>query len=281
MGVNRTSQDGYRATPRNVCRRPWRFLAAVCICISLGCDAPIEADRVYLPVRVDASELVEITTDLGYRITLRSAHIALRDIVFHVQGEEHVATHRPSLWNWLISTAYAHPGHFEGGVVTGELLGQFTTNWLDTNTPTLGEATLLPGRYRSFSFTFDQAERGLDERDPMLEGHTAILEGTASRDNQDIPFTIIIDSPTGRILADAPADLSITTSTNGVLYFQLLIQSPLTNATLFDGIDFQAYSAAGNAPVTIQPGAPETEGAYHTMVRAFQSLDFYRIHHAN
>jgi hypothetical protein len=260
------------------------FISVAMCCtlsIPLGCDAPLEADRISLPIQVDASELVSVTTDLGYRVELTSVRIAFRDIVFNVQGEEHVASVFSAFWEVLIPSAHAHPGHYEGGVVTGELLGQFVAEWLAENPLTLGEATLLPGRYNSFSFTFSQAASGENASDRQHEGHTAVLEGTATRDGQNTPFTIIIDSPIGRVLADAPTDLAISKSSAGALYFQILTRSSLDEATLFDGIDFHAYSSEPNAPITIQRSDTATEAAYNTIQRAFQSLDFYRIQHAD
>ena len=257
--------------------------AALCCALSLtvGCDAPVEADRVYLPVQLDASELVSVTNDLGYRVELSSVRIAFRDMVFNVQGEEHVASVFDSLWDVLIPRAHAHPGHFEGGVVTGELLGQFVADWLTDNPPTLGEATLLSGRYHSFSFTFSQAPSDESTSDPQHEGHTAVLKGTATREGQETPFTIIIDSPLGRVLADAPTDLAISKDSTGALLFQVLTRSTLDDATLFDELDFHAYRTDDTDKVTIQAGDTATEDAYNTIVRAFQSFDFYRVLHAN
>ena len=261
-------------------------MGSLCVLLTItaalagGCDSPIEATRVSIPVVADPSQLVAVTTDTGYRVELTSMRLAFRDVVFNVQGEEHVAARRMPLWDWLLPAAYAHPGHYEGGVVTGELLGDFSADWLADEPAALGTATLLPGRYNSFSFTFSY---GQDEgnADEDLVGHTAVLEGTATRDDNEIPFTAIIDSPIGRVLTDARTELEIVATTTGTLVFQIHTRSELTDATLFDGIEFMTLPTDTTGRVLLQRGDATTEDAYNTLLRALQSFDFYEVRLAN
>jgi hypothetical protein len=95
-----------------------------------SCGAPQEAALVSLPVVVADSGITEVMTDLGYRVELREARMVLSDLVFAIAGESHAASfwHRAS--SWLLPTAQAHPGHYQGGEITGELKGRFLVNWL-------------------------------------------------------------------------------------------------------------------------------------------------------
>lgn len=242
-----------------------------------ACEEPQEAQRISLPVKIDASGMVEVTTDLGYVVRLTSAKLALGDFIFQVSGEEHVAEQRLQLLDLLIPAAIAHPGHFEGGAVTGELLGNFIAEWSTGDPNELGAATLLPGRYSSFGFSFSYAPK--DAPDKEHAEHTAVLKGVATRDDRETGFTVLLDSPVGRMLRDAPVDMVITGNSVGALNFQLLTASALSDATLFDEVDFQTLSEGADAHITIQRSDEDTQAAYNSILRAFQSLEFYRIQH--
>ena len=179
--------------------RPSVFCLVCAITLATtACEEPQEAQRVNLPVKIDASEMVEVTNDLGYIVRLTSAKLALGDFIFQVSGEEHVVEKRFKLWDLLIPAAIAHPGHFEGGAVTGELLGNFIAEWSTGDPDELGAATLLPGRYSSFGFSFSYASK--DATDEEHAEHTAVLKGVATRDDRETSFTVLLDSPVGRML---------------------------------------------------------------------------------
>jgi hypothetical protein len=56
--------------------------------------------------------------------------------------------------------AWAHPGHYSGGDVTGELVGEFILDWIGGDGMALGTADLLAGDYNGFNFTFRRGGRG-------------------------------------------------------------------------------------------------------------------------
>ena len=138
----------FRATA--VLKRPLAVVMALSAASSVAifaCSEPSEAPRVELPVVVDASQVVPVTTDLGYEVELSSARIVMDDLLFTVAGEVHAA----SLWRpvseFVVPTAYAHPGHYQGGEVSGELLGTFVVDWPAEHGRELGNRVIHEGRF--------------------------------------------------------------------------------------------------------------------------------------
>lgn len=273
-----------RVTPPVPSRAPraslLRLTALLGCAISFSsCDAPDEAPRVALRVEADDSALEPVTNDLGFEIELTTARIAVDDIKFTVAGEEHASS---SVWrvfsDAVIPTAHAHPGHHQGGEVTGELLGEFVAEWfVSADADPLGEATLLTGTYSGANFTFGRGSlERLGGSDPLV-GHTAILSGTATRTDQVVSFTIVIDSPEDRELVGAPFQATLGADASGTLKLRLHTRDEFEGDTLFDALDFMALDHDGDGAVVIEPGVAEVEDAYNTFRRGFQSHDFYSI----
>ena len=189
-----------------------------------------------------------------------------------------VRSARSSLSPLLRARAYAHPGHFEGGEVTGELLGAFVVDWIADDGRDLGLATLLVGSYGGANFTFGRgtAER-LPAGDPLV-GHTARIAGEATRDDTSWAFTIVVDSPEGRELVGAPFEGEMHGDALGSLRLRILAQDPYEGDTLFDGIDFQALDRDGDGVVTLLPD--DGEEASNLFRRTFQTHDHFEVIHA-
>jgi hypothetical protein len=238
-----------------------------------ACTSAEDAKRVELPVVVDGSRLVTVTTDLGYEVELESVSIAIEDLTFSSAGEAHAA-----LWERvsqaLIPLAHAHPGHYQAGEITGELLGALALEFAPQERTDLGVATLLVRSYRSANFTFTRAESG-----ESIAGHTARLTGVASSADAAYEFEILLDSPEARELIGIPFDVEVTESSPQALALQFLPLDPVESDTLFDGVDFAALDSDGDGSVSIQPDssdAPSLE-AYNALRRAFQSHDHYMV----
>lgn len=260
----------------------WRSIV-FCIVVSLcawggsSCGDPSEAPRVQLPVVVDASGLTPLTTDLGYEVELTSVRLAINGIVFTIAGEVHTASLWQTLSEAILPKAHAHPGHNQGGEVTGELPGELIVDWPADDGRELGVATLIAATYSASNFTFWRGSaENLDAEDPLV-GHTAILSGTATKGGQATDFTIIVDSPIGRELVGAPFNATINANTTGTLNLRFNAVDALEGDTVFDTIDFAALAVDGS--VVIEPGVPEVEEAYNTFRRAFQTHDHYSIEH--
>lgn len=237
-------------------------------CLIIACAPSQEAARVELAVIVDRAALVDAATDLGYQIHLDTARIAVRDLEFTIQGEMHAAAR---LWHLIIPRAFAHPGHYAGGDVTGALPGEFVLDWIAGDGATLGRAELLVGDYQGCNFDLRRADE-LQPADP-LSGHTAHFAGTASKGGHDYPFIIVLDLDPGAAVIGAPFDIDIDPDADLTLGLQLRARDPVGGAALFDGLDFAVLAPANGGPVTISPGDP----AHNLVRRALQSHVFYAV----
>lgn len=250
---------------------------------STACSTPEEATRVTLEVATESSGIVPVTTNLGYVVALTEARAAVENFEFSVAGEVHTA----SLWrrvsNLLIPNAFAHPGHFQGGDVTGELRGRFLLSWLPEAPAPLGTATLLTGIYKSANFTFRRAgaEDGLAPNDALL-GHTALLRGRATKGSASIAFVALLDSPPNRELEGAPfepVDLDVKKDTRARLGVRLSTRDPLEGDTLFDGIDFASLDADGDGQVVLEESSSQASvvEATNQLRRTFQTHDHFDL----
>ncbi len=277
-------------------RRPARVaiissggVAALASLLLVACGEPTEAPRVTLPVVVDGSGVTPVTTDLGYEVQVTTLRVAVSDLVFTVAGEVHTA----SVWDRistalastttlassaLIPQAHAHPGHYQGGEVTGELRGDFVLDWTADDGVELGAANLIAATYSAANFTFGHgAADTLGDDDPLV-GHTAIVAGVATRDSDSVTFTIVVDSPDDRALVGAPFDATVQASDMGPLQFRVNTFDALEGDTLFDAIDFVALDTDGDGDLLITPDGIETQDAYNVFRRVFQTHDHYSIH---
>ncbi len=253
-----------------VCAVVWAFV---------GCGQASEAPRVQLPVLVDGTAVGAVTTDLGYEVELSSARVAFSNLVFTVAGEVHTASIWHRLADTIIPTAHAHPGHYQGGDVTGELVGDYVVDWVADDGRELGVATLIAASYSAANFTFGRGPAEALDGDDALIGHTALLTGTATRDNHLVSFTIVVDSPEGRVLVGAPFEAELGENATGALYLRFSPLDPLEGDTIFDAIDFAALDADDDGILSIEPGVAAVEDAYNSFRRAFQTHDHYSVEH--
>lgn len=256
-----------------------RALALIALALALatalwGCQGAQEAEQVRLPVEVDASGIEPVDTDLGYTVRLDRVRLSLGDLVFTIAGEVHTATLWEKAQRWCLPQAHAHPGHYQGGDVTGELPGTFLVDWLAQDGQTLGEATLLAGTYSAANFTFYRAQ-GLGD-DPM-EGHSAHLEGTATQGERSYTFTLLVDAPEGRQLVGAPLEATLDAQSQGRLLLRFVPQDALEGDTLFDGVDFAALDSDGDGHITLAPGDSAVEDTYNRFTRVFLTHDHYNL----
>jgi hypothetical protein len=243
-----------------------------------ACSDAKEADRVELRVATDGAALTLVTTDLGYEVELSSARMAARDLKFTIAGEVHASLGR-WLANLLIPAAHAHPGHFQGGEITGELRGSFILRFTPGEVHELGSATLLVGTYKAADVTLARADNTqVDAGDPLL-GHTAALRGVATREGTRHEFEVLLDSPEGRELVGIPFEQRISLDTRDALMLRLSPLDPLEMDTLFDGVDFAALDADGDGSIQITPDVSDeaTVAAYNTIRRAFQTHDHFVV----
>lgn len=238
----------------------------------LGCSSPKETPRVEVSVVADSSGIQPVVTNLEYEVSLTAVDVAIRDIEFMVSGE--VAT---SFWDRVsdavVSKAWAHPGHYQGGDVTGELLGSFVLHFEPDRVQSLGTAILLEGDYHSVNFFFRREEGGI------LDGHSASLRGTAMRDDAEVQFEIVLDSPDERRLEGAPFEYRVEEGAELVVGLRLLVQDLLEGDTLFDDVDFLALDRDSDGHVDIRADSEEEASisAYNQIHRKLQSHDHFDL----
>jgi hypothetical protein len=258
-----------------------RSLTAVGSLIFLAaCGSPKEPPMVELTVFADASAVDTVTNDLGYTVELSEARMVMSDLQFTIAGEAHAASLWRKVADFLIPNANAHPGHYQGGEVTGELRGRCLVDWLPGDNTKLGTATLIVGAYHSANFDFDVASTKDDlAPDDQLIGHTALLRGTATKADRTIGFVALIDSPEGRQLVGAPFDQEITEEGKVRLGLELATKDPLEGDTLFDGLDFGALDDDGDGSVVLEEleGEGPAVDAYNQLRRMFQTHDHFAI----
>jgi hypothetical protein len=236
---------------------------------ALSC-ASQEAVRVQMEVELDASTVTDTTNDLGWTVTLTGARVAVTDLQFTIQGEMHEAT--AWLEGWLVRRAWAHPGHYAGGNVTGELLGDFVLDWFGRDGDVLGTAELLTGDYNGFNFLFRQGSEadGLAGDDPLL-GHAAQFTGTAQKDGVLVTFSAVLDVNEGTQMVGAPFELTVEAGADTSIRIQLEATDPVESRSMFDGIDFGTLDDDGDGDVRIEPGSE----AHNILVRTIQSHVHY------
>lgn len=255
---------------------PLSYLIAL---TSLSCGGPEEAVSVELPVVVDPSGVTTVTTDLGYEVQLTEARAMVENFAFTIAGEAHTASLWQKVSDYLVPNAFAHPGHYQGGDVTGELRGKYLLNWVPGGEVALGMATLLVGDYKSVNFTFSQAGAEVVAADDPLLGHTAILRGQASRGDDSIEFVAILDSPEDRELVGVPFEFEVKETSTEQLNVRLDPKDPLEGDTLFDGLDFVDLDTDGDGQVVIEATATEAVvvDAYNLLRRTFQTHDHFEV----
>ncbi len=249
-------------------------LTSLSLLLFVSCADVTEAPRVTREVVSDGAAIMPVVTNLGYEVTLDVAQLALSEVQFTIAGEAHASGGAKPL-AWLIPSAHAHPGHSQGGEVTGELPGRHVVDWLGEAGQRLGEATLITGAYTAANFTFTRAreEDGVGADDPLL-GHTARLAGTARLDGATVRFEALIDAPVGRVLVGAPFEAQVREGDGPAIGLQLAPRAPGQQTTLFDGLDFSALEPDTDGTLRLRPDGP-TADAYNRLRRVFMTHDHF------
>jgi len=239
----------------------------------LGCAFNSEpAGRTPARVVVDGEGVTAVDTDLGYHVELTRCRVAIDTLEFTSSGEMHASLLRP-LWDLVVPDAMAHPGHYAGGEVVGELPGRYVFDWVDDGA-LIGEATLLDAQYNgaNFSFTRAKVEDGVTPEDPIV-GHTFELAGTATLEDEQWEFSVLLDQDDGRRVVGLPMDIHLAGDEVVELGIELFTRDPIEDDTIFDGLDFALLDDDGDHVVVIEP---ETD-AYNLLRRSMQAHDYYGV----
>jgi hypothetical protein len=243
--------------------KPARVLASLVVLAACS-DPSSEAAQFTLPITAGPQGLTgTAATDLGWQISLSEVELHLRDLQMTIQGETHTALRAPL--SLFVSTAHAHPGHYAGGEVIGELAGAFdATATADSPADVpIGEATLLPGQFRGANVSY---ARGAD-------GHTAHLKGAATKDARTVNFEATLDIADDAQTVGMPFDATLDADSGGHARLNLLVTDPYLGHNLFDGQDFAALDADGDDQALLAPGTPEGT----RLARQFIRHDFWYL----
>lgn len=246
-------------------------------CMALGCAADSASNQLQVPIVVDGSGTHACTNNLGYTVTLSTARVAIEDVELTVEGEPHTAWHR-RVSKFFVSTAYAHPGHEQGGAVLGELPGRWLFDFTRDDGAVLGLAELQAAQYSAGNFDFARADvfDGLSGDDALV-GHTALLAGTATRGGHVIDFAASIDSPLDRQLVGAPFVAQVSAEQPPrAIGLRMSALDPLQGDCLFDDVDFAALRGVNGAVTMVDDaGDVAASEAYNTLRRTFQTHDHF------
>lgn len=262
-----------------------RALASAALVLAACGFESQQAVRVQVPVVVDGTGIVDFTTNTGYAIHLTQFRAAFDNIEFTTGGEMHAAL-GTRLWQRLhdavVPTAYAHPGHYAGGEIVGEMQGRFVVDWLDDGA-SLGDADMLEADYDGANFVFTRAKAGdgIDSDDPLI-GHTFQFAGEASKDGMMWTFSGFLDEEEGKRVVGLPIGeeiaagattphLEISEGDDVTLGVQVLMKDPFEPDTAFDNIDFATSDADGDGDVPFMVG----EANYNLLVKQLQVHDQY------
>ncbi len=254
-----------------------RFLASTALALlATHCGEAAEAPRRTLPLVFAGITDPSVETNLGYAVRVERLRLVVRNFEFALAGEAHARAFE-ALPHWLVPVAKAHPGHYQGGEVTGEWTGRSALEWAGGEVP-LGRATLLLGDYRSANFTFDSAKSGDFDGDETFVGKTARLEGLADRGEFSRRFIVELVAPTDRQLVGAPFVATMDEKSPAELVLEVLLRDPEEGDTLFDDVDFEAL-AAPDGPLTLSEESedPAEATAAQLVRRAFLTHDHYRV----
>lgn len=233
-----------------------------------------EPEEVLLALVSDGSASQISANAEGWAIELTDFRLAVRDFEFTVEGEAHSSLLDRALCTALICSAHAHPGHLAGGDVTGELKGYFVIDALQADAQTLGNAKLLEGHYHGMNFTFGKAtlEYGI-EQSSSLFNHTAIIAGTAKRDENAVQFTAVVDVDDNIQMVGAPLDITVTSASSETLALEILPENGAVQMNMFDGIDFGTLATFDSGTVSILPG----DAAHNILMKALARHDYYNV----
>lgn len=252
---------------------PCSALAGLLLASLGGCAFDSEgAERIPARILVDGDGVTAIDTDLDYHVELTRCRVAIDTLELTTNGETHASLLRP-LWDVIVPDAFAHPGHYAGGEVVGELPGRHVFDWRDDGA-LIGEATLLDTQYNgaNFSFTRAKVEDGVTPDDPIV-GHTFEIVGTATLGDETWDFSVLLDQDEGRRVVGLPLDIDLAGDEEVALGLELFTRDPIEGDTIFDGIDFALLDDDGDHVVVI---APDTD-AYNLLRRSTQAHDYYGV----
>lgn len=160
---------------------PWALGAA---CDSNTGGRPVEVSLAFSAPSDDGLEAGQSFENIhGWSVTLNEAYIAVGAAYFNENPDLLAAL--PS----LLPVAHAHPGHghFAGGTVRAEWLGQRVHDALSPRPTLVREVPGIAGTVASWTLLVEPPRTGTDPSD-QLRGYRAYMVGRAERDGVVVDF---------------------------------------------------------------------------------------------
>ncbi len=182
--------------------------------------------RTQLTLEKDGSEF---ETAFGWSVKLEEAFIAGGALYYFRIAPPIVQGAKSPAWRFAwrpllgVNVAHAHPGHYQAGDALGEMLEPWSVDVLD-GSQRLPDGYGVTGRYRSARFSFSSNVSGPAAK--VLDGHAAVVRGTASFEGESIRYFVAIAD-----LADIEKSVS-----DGAVY----------------GCRFEEVDVEGDGTVTVQ-----------------------------
>jgi hypothetical protein len=171
---------------------PFALAAVFPVLQACGPEDSTTGKRVILHTRIEleSEELTTFDNGLDWHVTLQHAWIATGAFGYFDGVPPLVSRRSPTpeeswrlaLERFLgVGVAHAHPGHYQAGMALGEMLEHSSVDIL-SGTTDLPDGDGVTGTYRSARFSFGSPPVG--PFSGKLDGHAALLEGTAELDGE-------------------------------------------------------------------------------------------------
>ena len=253
------------------------FCLLTCVVATTCSPSADEAVAVNYSVFCDGTNSMKNPNDQGWSVKIDKFEMAVKDLEFTVEGEIH-ASLLQKISDFIIPSAYAHPGHQAGGEITGEMTGTFILDIASGSLKALGEATLIEGAYHGFNLYFATAStsNGLNANNPLV-GHSIYIEGVAVKENKTINFTAALNEDDGTHMVGGIFNHQVKEGDIANLNLRIMdwVELEGMNApdSIFDGIDFGALDEDNDGKVSIEPG----QAVHNIMKKEIAIHDYYYV----
>ncbi len=244
------------------------ILFGFAVCSPSG-DEPVQVE---FPVTADGGGIAVCTTALRWEVTVTDFVVAIKNLEFTIEGETHASLLR-RISDVIVPSALAHPGHYAGGDVTGELAGEWVIDFVNGTTLVPGTAVLLEGDYNGMNLWFATATAAGSPADHPVIGHTAYIAGTATDGTSTVPFEAFIDMEGEVRMVGGVFELVVDEDTEASLVLQVQTIDPFENDTLFEDIDFAALPVNGDGVAQMAAG----DAAHNILMRTLVRHDHWAV----
>lgn len=251
------------------------ILSGVFACTEETAGESIEFDTGVVGASSTGGSVTTFTNSRGWTVELSTAKVAVGPVYFY--SAEPYAT----LFDRVLGIRVAHacPSHaqYDRGTVLGEVLNQYAVDLLSGEVTSTGLSAGESGTCRMFELHLhppgDVPAGSPNGEFSSLQGFTAYIAGTASKDADVIPFEggmTVPDEGTMRIVESIPASVALRDmgETSGRAVVEVYLDQWLTN------VDFSSLpEAANDAPRTFT----EDSQAYTAWLTGIRSRFSYGL----